>query len=338
MLKYAIKQKGISMGKYLHEAIAKSKRLIESDSSLQPFSEIYPWTNENISAYLNLPSVDINSKHNALSVLSGGDHLFNLIISGIKEIDTFDINEITKYYSLGLKRAMILKYEYDKFKSEMSRLWNANGDELYELIRQSYTDMDQEYKAFWEALIEFDNKYKKNNPSKYNFIHALSTIGDINIPGMHVTHSGEYDDNFLTEENYNILRTLLPSATINFERCNAFELYSRFKRFSKQYDLILLSNIFDYFWYYRLCQGSKSSDWSYSLLKEYEEKLAPLTRENTIAFLHYAFYAQINRGFIFDKSSIKRTDLGDEEIYNIPSKESSSQKDAVLVKKYTRKK
>ena len=32
------------------------------------------------------------------------------------------------------------------------------------------------------------------------------------------------------------------------------------------------------------------------------------------------------------------TDLGDEEIYNIPSKESSSQKDAVLVKKYTRKK
>ena len=326
------------MGKYLHEALLKSEKLIKNDPSLKAFSEIYPWTNENVSAYLSLPIVDINSKNNALSVLAGGDHLFNLIINGIKEIDTFDINEITKYYALGLKRAMILKYDFDKFKVEMNRLWNANGEELYEIIRQLYINMDQEYKSFWQALIEFDYKYKKDNPSKNNFIHALATVGSLELPGMHITHNGEYDEKFLTKENYKKLRELLPNITINFERCNAFELYKYFKRYSKQYDLILLSNIFNYYWYYRLCQGIKPNEWSYNFLKEYESKIAPLTRENTIVFLQYVFYAQANNGIIFDQSKIKQTDLCDEEMYRIPSKDSSSQKDVVLIKKYTRKK
>ena len=77
------------------------------------YSTLYFWTNENINAYLSLFPMEMYE--NALSVLSSGDHIFNLIQRGILDIDTFDSNLLTKYYALGLKKAMILKYSYKDF-------------------------------------------------------------------------------------------------------------------------------------------------------------------------------------------------------------------------------
>ncbi|MBR2828102.1 MAG: hypothetical protein IKE70_02595, partial [Bacilli bacterium] len=105
------------MKEKIKEDIWGTKKLIEkkeNDNNLDnynPYKSTYLWTNEDIIETLN--QVKIPKKEKALTVLSSGDHLFNLIVDGYKEIDTFDINRLSEYTSLGLKRAMILKYNLE---------------------------------------------------------------------------------------------------------------------------------------------------------------------------------------------------------------------------------
>ena len=87
-----------------------------------PFSEyqkVYASTNENIYGYMS--KLDFNGKNNALSVMASGDHAFNAALYGIKEIDTFDTNKLTIYYSLGIKRSAILKYNYKDYLSFLKK-------------------------------------------------------------------------------------------------------------------------------------------------------------------------------------------------------------------------
>lgn len=82
--------------------------LIDYKSICQP---VYLWTNENVRGYQNL----FEGKKNVLSVLSSGDQIFNMLLKGVIKIDTFDNNGLTEYFTLGLKKAMILKYSYEEF-------------------------------------------------------------------------------------------------------------------------------------------------------------------------------------------------------------------------------
>lgn len=84
--------------------LEKTKELIENYIKYHnAFSNrVYSYTNENIKSYLN--NFDFNGKSSALSVLSSGDQVFNLIHNGITNIDTFDSNYLTEFYSLGIKK------------------------------------------------------------------------------------------------------------------------------------------------------------------------------------------------------------------------------------------
>ena len=74
------------------------------------FRNLYFQSNENIDYYLNM--IDLGNRENALTVAGSGDHIFNLVANGITEVDSFDINYLTEYLALGLKKAMIVKYSY----------------------------------------------------------------------------------------------------------------------------------------------------------------------------------------------------------------------------------
>lgn len=142
--------------------IEKTCKLLDKiiiDDNLEIYSEysqMHFWTNENINAYLNL--VSFTSNDSALSVLSSGDHVFNLIAKGIMNIDTFDSNRLTEYFALGFKRAMILKYNYYEFKMIMDKIYygNISNEELYELIKGLYSYMEYNHKLFWESMISYD--------------------------------------------------------------------------------------------------------------------------------------------------------------------------------------
>ena len=67
------------------------------------FTQIYPFTTENINGYL--PLFDLNNK-TLLTVGSSGDQVLNAVISGCKEIDVIDLCPFSQEY-FNLKRAAI---------------------------------------------------------------------------------------------------------------------------------------------------------------------------------------------------------------------------------------
>ena len=243
-------------------------------------------------------------------------------------IDTFDTNCLTEYFALGLKRAMILKYSYNDFKKNMGKLYKFNNigiEETYSIIRGLYPFMEHNHKTFWEALINYDYKLRKDNGSWHNLIELLLLTGSEN-------KSLFYNNYLANEENYNLLRSRLINANITFKCANAKNLEKDFD--NDKYDLILLSNILDYFMYI-FCDL-----WGYDHLQKYEEKLKSLCKDDAIIFLKYAFFYKLrgevrqpsysNR--VFRDSAFKLSDLTDEEIFEI-SKPYTKAKDAIVLQR-----
>ena len=263
-------------------------------------NKFYLGTNENINGYLNLFDFDPNQI--ALSVLASGDHVFNLVNKGIKNIDSFDINKLTEYYALGLKRSMILHYSYSEYLDNIRKIANTNTlfSEIAEIIKDNNSTMDKEHRFFWNELIDFVHKNSTNKLERNPF----NTISKENYSSFNTI----YNNYLLNEENYQKLKDNLPSANITFKECNATDLASEF---TEEYDIILLSNILDYF-----CE-ILGINWGYKTLKSYEKKLSKISKQNAYIFLHYIFEYYEKGEIIFD-SAITRKDLTEESIIKIP--------------------
>ena len=79
----------------------------------QEFAEIYPFTTENISGYIN--KFNLNNK-SLLTLGSSSDQAINAIMHDCKDISILDICPFTKFYFY-LKKAAILSLNYDEFLS-----------------------------------------------------------------------------------------------------------------------------------------------------------------------------------------------------------------------------
>ena len=88
------------MESYYRECIDSVKKNIDSMESsglkeinartCSDYDFVYYWTNEDIANSLKVAGCKVDS---ALTVLSSGDHPFNLATLGAKNIDTFDSNK-----------------------------------------------------------------------------------------------------------------------------------------------------------------------------------------------------------------------------------------------------
>ena len=268
--------------------------------------KVYPWTNEDINTYLKL--ADFNDKDSALSVLASGDQPFNLVTNGILNIDTFDINPLSEYYSLGLKRALILKYDFDTFNGILNILYNpwTSIDVITSLIKSLFPYMERKHKNFWETILDYNYKYQKRNGTLLNIILLLTL--------QTKQEQNELNNYLMLRQNYELLRSRLASSNISFRCTNALNLGNTFKR---KYDLILLSNILDYFYKYL------GPHWNYNKLQEYEKSLENLGESDAIIFLHYILhYLKNNKPYrisIIDNCAINPADLTDEQLITLPS-------------------
>ena len=144
----------------MEKAILEVKKTIEDqvkygDTCFNglPFSryqKFYYCTNENIKAYLDL--VEFTNKERALSVMASGDHIYNLITKGILDIDTFDTNELTEFYALGLRRAIILKYNYQEYLNLMNnflRNEDVSLNDLSDFLNGLLQFMDGKHRCFF---------------------------------------------------------------------------------------------------------------------------------------------------------------------------------------------
>jgi len=316
----------------MEKCISAAKKLIDAQImkhsvsygvSFEKYHKTYYWTNENINGYLNL--TDFTGKTNALSVLASGDQAFNLVSHGISEIDTFDINALTEYFALGIKRAMILKYSYKEFLDYISILYSPtiSLENLTAILLDLLPYMEEKHKIFWNEIINYNYKLQKAFNLNINLMQMLYVNGD-NLE-KHIC-----DNTYLLNEgNYNLLRSRLSAANISFKCANAMCLGYEF---DKKYDFILLSNIMDYFDHYW------GDGWDCSNLKVYERQLERLSKEDALIFLNYLFDYSVSYkpdDYIFDGSKITVDDLNDEEVICLPDN-LYTKHDGMILKRVTK--
>ena len=205
---------------------------------------VYVFSNENIPGYLDKLG-DIAGKR-ILSVCASGDHAFECYLRDAKCVDLFDINYAQKNI-MELKFHMIRNLPYEDFinfffgKSRMNKdiispLWNEFSDSL---------------KIFYSYIYCSGEKTKR----------------------MCIPYSNNKLDNtktyFSSREKYMDLARKLPEK-INFSHVDLQNINTVI---TAKYDIVLLSNIFDY-----VCSGAKKFNVAFEYF--YNAVLEPLIENN----------------------------------------------------------
>lgn len=192
--------------------------------NLSNLTWIYPFTNENIKDFFD--NFDFQGK-NCLTVLSGGDFVLDMYLKGAKEITTFDVNPLT-YYFFHLKKAAIqadfsLKEFNNFFLSD-----NQYNKKQFDILSPY---LDATSYEFWSFI------YKKYDE---NVIRSDETL--FHKCGISQNILKKYI-NYLSKENYAILKEKIANLKINFIEEDIRTLY---KCDLGTYDFIYFSNIIEY--------------------------------------------------------------------------------------------
>jgi len=303
-----------------------TKRLIKeqiksgsSETERWPFtkySKFYLMSNENQLAYNNF--INFRNQKSALTVLASGDQLFNLVLGGVENIETFDSNLLTEYYVFGLKKAMILALNYKEFLIITKKLYdNATTlSEITEILQSFLPYMEEKYKTFWQTIIEYNYNMQKNSNHTLNLMHMLSINGNI-IDDMDTVSFNPY---LTSQENYEKLKSKLKTLKVGFKNIDASKID---KYYQDKYDIIILSNILDFF------EWKWGNNWSYANLESYKKRLFQILNNDGIVFLNYIFSSPIEELIV--NSSVYEEDLTDEELYRVQNISKFYAQDKILL-------
>lgn len=188
---------------------------------------IYKVSNEKISS---IPYVEsIKDRDDVLSVIASGDQILNSILYNCKNIDGYDISRFPKYFLL-LKIAGILslnREEFIKFFISSDNYKDVFNEEVYLKLRDN---LDSNSLVFWDGLFDYYDGHEIYNSTLFSSQPYSKKMQVQNNP-------------YLDEKNFNILKSKIGDARINFLEGNIFYLISNL---SKKYDLINLSSIIYY--------------------------------------------------------------------------------------------
>lgn len=310
----------------MDEATFYAKEMIENQVNqkkimnvFEPFSKYskgYLWTNENIKEYINKKY--ISEYNSALSVTASGDHLFNLILNNVLNIDTFDTNTLTEYNVLGLKKALIEKFKYNDFLTICELIANnmLTLEETTYLIKDLLPLMDKKYRKYWQNISEYNYQLQKNN-DEYLDLFAMLFI-NINEKNNFIRRNSY----LMGKDNYDKFKENMMRANINFYCTNAINILDTFP--NQKYDVILLSNILDYI----------TINWNYEQLRKFEDELLFITNNNGKIFLAYLLnYYNKNNKNIFRRADIKKEELINEIIIELKEKDYKHNDAVILIRK-----
>lgn len=200
-----------------------NKDKITSFTSFGNFDPSYLWTNEDMKLY---PKENLKGK-NILTITSSGDHALNAILNGGGIIDSFDVNQFSKYVS-ALKIAMIKKYGYYDFFKRMD--WIENMESLNFNSKENIIDSIREYLSYDEYLFWSTFEYLRIN-NKVNFNDVINVYGSLKKNVSSKAFS------------YNKLKRNLKKAKITYYDSDIMDIE---KSVNKKYDRVFLSNVLEY--------------------------------------------------------------------------------------------
>lgn len=208
---------------------------------------VYLFTNENISGYL--PHLGNMTGARVLSVCASGDHAFECLLAGASYVDTFDIN-INQKNVVELKTHMIRHLPYEQFLEFFFGTYHFFDPKILNPIRDKFSD----------DLKDFLFGYKSRGNKMFWYQDGVS-------PGFDI-----FKISYLQNPNkYYELREKL-SEKISFTNCDIREISTKF---TQKYDVILLSNIADYFYTDKTILATDEI-----ISNFYREALVPLSNKN----------------------------------------------------------
>lgn len=271
---------------------------------------VYAFTNENIKAYLE----GIKGR-SALSVCSSGDQYFNLIGQNFLDIDLIDINPLAEYYALGIKQALILGFSYEEYLKIITLLFKKPAKELEkEILEYLLKWMSPKYQIFWQEIFNYYFKLQEKYQREISLLQILTQ--DYYFDLDEIIFLNHYLEG---KEKYERTKHNLLSVNSNFILGNILNYES-----SKKYDLILCSNILEYFYHPNL---------DIKRLYQLYQPLLNLLNEQGIIYADYIYGLYQDRElrtFPIGGANITGRELLKEEIKLIPNYRGKDQ-NAVLV-------
>ncbi len=133
--------------------------IIEDEAFKKGFSEIYPFTTENISGYIDF--FDLKDK-SLLTVGSSLDQLLNAVLFDCKDITVLDINPNTKHYFylklaalLELNRKEFLEFlRYKDFPKVFKDNYQVFNKTLFNEFKSTLRLLDYESYLLWDEVIQ----------------------------------------------------------------------------------------------------------------------------------------------------------------------------------------
>ena len=163
---------------------------------MERFNSIYPWTTENIAGYMN--GLDLTNKK-IITVTGSADHVINSIACGSKDITTFDINPLTKFY-MDLKLAGLETLSYEEFLKVF--LYDKSNLDI-KLIESM--NMPNDSKNFWiKQMLLFNNNWiqlKKSSLFNRKYFNPNSKL---------------WQNIYLEKNKYEKVRQEVKETSINF--------------------------------------------------------------------------------------------------------------------------
>lgn len=258
------------------------------NENIHCFSQLYPFTNENLRDYLG--NIDFSLKK-VLTVGSSLDQTFNLINNNCQDITVVDLCPFTKYY-YELKKASILNLDENEFLRYLCRndfsFFSKNrlafNEKDYSRISSS---LDKDAKLFWDSLysefrpLDIRRKlFKEETVSRKNIIN---------------------NNAYLLEPNFYNLRNKIANSSVNFVTSDI----QNYDLERECYDYMVLSNIFDYI--LNLLNNETLDKEKLQKYKDLIIKLSRLLKQNGIMFAHYFYICDENEVY----STIRNYLLGD---------------------------
>lgn len=188
-------------------------------------SFIYKFTNEYINCYKNY----LQNKEKILTVTSSGDHIFNAILCGSKNITSFDISRFPKYF-FELKKAAILSLSKNEFLDFFTNETVYDNILNYNIFCKIKNNLDKDSYYFWTNLFNFYEGGELYNSSLFS--------RELVTPSIVIQRNPYLEDN-----NYKKLQKQLETVNINHIKGNIVDLN---KNLEDDFDLILLSSIIYY--------------------------------------------------------------------------------------------
>lgn len=207
------------------------------NSNLYNKDSVYAFTNENIAGYLKNQKIDSNSK--VLSICSGGDHLLNLGVKKVLNVDLVDINPMTEYFTLGIKVPLVLAYSFENFKQTLDFLFKSKNYDLKlerKILYGLLPLMNLKYKIFFKEVFDYYFLLQEQYHIPIKLMQILTTDYYFNME--EITFYNLY---LQSENNYNTLRNIILEMNIGFRHDNIFAINER-----NSYDLILCSNAIEH--------------------------------------------------------------------------------------------